>query len=163
MATERATRPLKGPSPRQGATIQLDPRDLLRKLQRLDKITKAKIARKVLRSAARPILNDAKVRVPEDTGELKRSLKIRTIVNVRGASASVRATARHAHLVELGTKPHSMKRRNKGGSVKHRRRHPGTAPNPFLRPAFDSKQQESIRKAREILAAEIRKVTRGGK
>ena len=163
MATERDSRGrfLKGASARQGVTVQLDPRDLLKQLQRLDKITKAKIARKVLRSSSRPILNDAKMRVPVDTGTLKRSLRIRTKVNVRGASATVGSSTTYAHLVELGTKPHSMTRRNRGGTFKHRRNHPGAQPKPFLRPAFDSKQQEAVTKAREILAAEIRKVTRG--
>lgn len=165
MATERDSRGrfLKGPSTKEGVSIHLEPGELLRQLQRLDKKTKAKVARKVLRAASRPILRDAKQRVPEVTGDLKRSLKIRTSVKRGSATASVRATERYAHLVELGTKPHSMTRRNKGGTFKRRRQHPGADPKPYLRPAFDTKKDEAVAKARTVLAAELRKVTKGSK
>ena len=44
----------------------------------------------------------------------------------------------HGHFVEFGTGPH----RNGGKFAGSR--HPGTAPEPFLRPAFDSEARPTI-------------------
>ncbi len=45
---------------------------------------------------------------------------------------------KHGHLVEFGTAPHKVGKRN----------HPGAAPSPFMRPAYETKGDE----AHEILA-----------
>lgn len=142
-------------------TLRLEGTELIRQLKRLERKLGAKIARKTLRAAGRPILNDARRRVAVDTGELKASLKIRTTVKKYSAQGRVQATAPHAHLVELGTKPHYFKGKKKGSSKKKKRIHPGTSPQPFLRPAYDSKRPEAIAKAREVLKAAILSVTKG--
>lgn len=59
------------------------------------------------RAGARVIVNQAKARVPVDTGALKRS--IRTFTDPAGRGGSTRTAyagsrARHAHLVEFGTR-----------------------------------------------------------
>lgn len=52
----------------------------------------------------------------------------------------------HAHLVEFGTAPHV------NGGIYAGSRHPGTAPQPFARPAWDENKDEALK----IVAAELR-------
>lgn len=52
----------------------------------------------------------------------------------------------HAHLVEFGTAPHAA------GGMFAGAAHPGTAPQPFARPAWDAKKDEAL----EIVATELR-------
>lgn len=145
-----------------GLVLALDAADLIRALNKLDRKTGAKLARKTLRAAGRPILNDARRRVPVLSGKLRDSLKIRTSVRKTGnALGRVQATAPHAHLVELGTKPHWQKRK-KGGPFRRRRLHPGADPKPYLRPAYDANRADAVAKARDVLRAGILQATRGG-
>ena len=78
----------------------------------------------------------------------------------------------YAHLVEFGTRPHSLK---KGDQLARGRRphvqtgpanHPGATAKPFMRPAFDTKKQEAIRvfaaTVRTELAKELVKKGKGG-
>lgn len=55
--------------------------------------------------------------------------------------------APHAHLVEFGTAPHVN-----GGQFAGTK-HPGTAPRPFARPAWDATQDQALK----IISAELRK------
>jgi len=48
----------------------------------------------------------------------------------------------HGHLVEFGTKPHWIKIKLRGRTI--RLHHPGSAAQPFMRPAFDNKGNESV-------------------
>lgn len=57
----------------------------------------------------------------------------------------------YAHFVEFGTKSHIA-----GGQFKGSR-HPGTAPDPFLRPAFDAEARGTIERLKPLLWDEIRK------
>lgn len=98
-------------------------------------------------AAAKPIIKAARANVPTQSGLLKKSLGsvmrryTGTSVAVIGARSSVsgeykgrkRLPVKYSHLVEFGT-VHS-------------------APKPFLRPAFDAKNGESLR----ILNSELRK------
>lgn len=54
--------------------------------------------------------------------------------------------ANYAHLVELGTAPHSIGRRGT---------HPGTRPRPFLRPALDTNEYTVLAIYRRELAAGV--------
>lgn len=148
---------------RKGTYLALDAAQLQKAFQSLDRSVGPKIARKVLRAGGRPILAEARRLVPVLSGDLKGSLKIRTTVKKYRAIGYVQATAPHAHLVEFGTKPHSMKRKEKGSFFRKRRQHPGARPKPYLRPAFDSKKEQAVARARDILRQSILAVTRGGK
>jgi len=64
----------------------------------------------------------------------------------------------YAHLVEFGTRPHQVgkgsrlsKGRSSGGS------HPGTAPQPFLRPAYDVKNGEAKAVIERVIRAELQR------
>ncbi|XQZ45688.1 HK97 gp10 family phage protein [Paracoccus yeei] len=52
----------------------------------------------------------------------------------------------HAHLVEFGTAPH------KNAGLFAGSQHPGTAPQPFARPAWDANKDEAL----QIIATELR-------
>lgn len=57
----------------------------------------------------------------------------------------------HAHFVEFGTRPHTNAGMYAGSQ------HPGTAPDPFLRPAFDSEAQGTIERLKPLIWDEIQK------
>ncbi|MCJ8138430.1 HK97-gp10 family putative phage morphogenesis protein [Falsirhodobacter halotolerans] len=57
----------------------------------------------------------------------------------------------YAHFVEFGTRPHPNKGRFTGTQ------HPGTAPDPFLRPAFDEEAQATIARVARLIWTEIEK------
>ena len=140
-------------------------KDLPEKLQR-------KVVRKALAKATKPTLAAARQRCPKDAGLLKKSLGRKTVTYVesgsivaiigprggfermvtrRGRSKPEKANPLYyAHLVEFGTKPHSLARadtkigRRIANDMKIRM-HPGTKARPFMRPAFDSTKGEVLR------------------
>ena len=73
------------------------------------------------------------------------------------------ASRYYAHFVEYGTRPHAVgkgsilevfarskaKKKQTGGT------HPGTAPQPFMRPAFETKKLEAVR----VIAETVRRET----
>ena len=108
----------------------------------------AKMQRKLLRSAmtkaARIVAADAKARVPVDTGDLRKSIKVAGLAGGRGAGLSaraggksapigkrVRATEPYAHIIEKG-------RKNAGAQ-------------PFLAPALESKENQ----VRELIKDDV--------
>lgn len=144
----------------QGA-LRVDDREALRALQQLEKLTRKRVATKVLRRAGAPIRADAKLRVPVKSGRLQRSIKVYVSVKKYSATGKVESREPYAHLVELGTKPHFQNRKLRGETKKRRVKHPGAQAKPFLRPAFDANKTESIEIARRTLAEELRTVTKG--
>ena len=139
-----------------------------------------KVAKRLLasaiNSAAKPILEGARAGLTVRFGWLKRSLGVKlktykrtdssTAVAVIGPRRGFRQIingkpidpANYAHLVEYGTAPHLIKPRL--GTIKigpafirgavH---HPGAKKLPFLRPAFDTRKNESL----EILKQKLGK------
>lgn len=112
------------------------------------------------------------------TGRLKKSISSETN-NVRGAGGKNvqvagrvyvakpkkggRSARRYAHLVEYGVAPHAV---GKGSKLKKRGRteanqtgimHPGQAPRPFMRPAWDTKQSEAAKKIETVVRVELEK------
>lgn len=57
----------------------------------------------------------------------------------------------HAHFIEFGTRPHTNAGMYAGSQ------HPGTAPDPFMRPAFDSEAHATIDRLKPLLWEEIQK------
>ena len=101
----------------------------------------------VLIEAANYILTEMEVRVPVDTGRLRGSLGVRVEVD-RVIVGPDPAIAPYAGYVEFGTAPHDIRPKNSGGALKFTIggrtiyakvvHHPGTAPQPFIRPAFQA-------------------------
>lgn len=90
------------------------------------------------------IEGDAKVFAPVDTGLLESSIS--TDVDADGLGGVVGPTVSYGDDVEYGTQPHIIRARpggvlafpGAGGTVFAREvHHPGTAPQPFMGPAFD--------------------------
>jgi HK97 gp10 family phage protein len=167
---------------------------MLRQLDRLKRGTRNKILRRAVSKASRIVLKAAKANCPQDTGALKRSLDIKLatyengVVGVIGPSMAVvkdRKTGQmvqtrlgkwlaqnnlanrpeyYAHLVEFGTRPHSVASgdrlgRTVGGKLKDKpgkqttgaAMNPGAKAKPFLRPAWDTSRDA----VRQMMADEI--------
>ena len=152
--------PVKPRSGTSGLWVGVDDRELLAALVRLEKVAKKRVATKVIRRAAAPIRADAKIRVPVRKGDLKRSIRTYVTIRTNVIQGKVESRLPYAHLVELGTKPHYQTRKLKHETKKRAFKHPGAKPKPFLRPAFDSKKDEAVAKAKQTLREEIRKNTR---
>lgn len=60
--------------------------------------------------------------------------------------------AKLGHLIELGTSPHEQP--NRGIT------HPGAAPKPFMRPAFESQADEAIRRAGGVYSDILLRIAR---
>lgn len=124
----------------------------LSELQRLLDQLPAKIEKNVMRGAmragAKPILVEAKARVPVESGELRDGLKIKTSGRGSRVVASVRATGPHAFLAnffEYGTSPHLIPGPLAiGQGFVQGVEHPGISARPFLRPAMDAKTREAV-------------------
>ena len=63
-------------------------------------------------------------------------------------------TVFYSHLVEFGTAPHI------NGGIFAGSKHPGTRPQPFMRPAWDSTQAEALTRISDELRAEIMKAAK---
>ena len=133
-----------------------------------------KVVDKILRKAARPFLVAAKALSSnaDVTGETTRSIGI--IANRKNNTITVGPRRGNgykghtAHLLEYGTAPHIIKAKAAGGLLSFNGNayasvnHPGTAAQPFMRPAYDATGQlmvESIKdQCREIIASGFKSV-----
>ena len=120
--------------------------------------------------------------IKDDTGALRRSLRIRTKLKRGKVSATLLAgdkDAFYAHMVEFGTAPHLIQatapggtkniaarinRQTKkagalafGGVLAEQVNHPGSKPKPFMRPALDGGQAEAVQKMAEYIKKRITK------
>ncbi|CAM3091758.1 HK97-gp10 family putative phage morphogenesis protein [Paracoccus nototheniae] len=159
--------------------------DLEKALGNLTKAVSKNVLRSSMREAAAPMVDMAKSLVPVDDGELRDSIIIGGLLNKSqkskhrkltkderssielfvGPSYKLGAGGRHGHLVEFGTSPHLNSGQFKGT------KHPGTAPQPFMRPTYDREAQPTVerlkpilwRKIDQIAKREARKLERGGR
>lgn len=130
------------------AEIQITKDDIKGLTKRLRNIkdpkAKNRIMRNGLTAGARVIRDRAKELAPIRYGDLQRDIIARSRRQRRGSN-EIRATvtmkkgsrsARIAHLVEFGTRPHEIK--------KLKAQHPGARAKPFLRPAADESDVEVL-------------------
>lgn len=118
----------------------------------------AKIEKNILRSALRQganVMKDAaKAQLTAngnvETGELLKSIKVKTRTKRGQVTATIETGDRKAHWIEFGTEPHEITPRKPGGALSfgdttvQSVQHPGTKPQPFMQPAVDSKTNEAI-------------------
>lgn len=173
----------------------------LANLAEIDKKAARKALKIAVDEAVKPILKDARANVPTDTKTLKKALgkKVKSyrnslvVVGVvgprkdkKGAKATkrkklVRTTSsgrqiwrdpvKYAHLIEFGTRPHSLGkgdkiarkdgRRSKVQQSRGARRHPGTRANPFLRPALDKNRRNSREIMKRVLREHLKQARKG--
>lgn len=105
---------------------------------------------KGVKKAALLVQSDAKRLVPVDTGRLRNSITIESVVTETGAEASVGSNVEYAPYMEYGTG------RRGDTTVEHRQDRLGVPPHPYLRPALEV-NRENIR---AIIGNEIRKAVK---
>lgn len=150
--------------------------DIAKALEAMKVEIERNMMRGAMRAGAQVILEEAKSRVPQDTGALRDSLRIRTgakggkvFAYVQAGRSKKKGDPFYAHLVEYGVKRHVI---IAGGGTKAGKAlaagarilgekvdHPGFAAKPFMRPALDAKAQSAI----DSIAAYLRKRISKGK
>ena len=118
-------------------------KELQRALLQLSQKEAKKIARRAVRVAAKPIFDAAKARVPVREGRLKRALQLRVDMlrgsNVMSALINIKfkgdyrptTSARAKYSYQVGSDPKIYGSFTEFGTI-------DTAPQPFLRPAWDA-------------------------
>lgn len=126
------------------------------KLAQLDLKVQKKMVRKALRKAGRPVLEEARARVPVDTGRLRDGLFLRATKRKRGtfgvevamplrADLGISANAKgyYPAVIEYGAENHP--------------------PQPFLRPALDANKERAIRIVADFVRSEISSAVADGR
>lgn len=130
-------------------------RSEIEQLEKNLKIYDVNVRRKLyaaVERTTRAVGKSAKSRVKSKTGTLKK--RIRTKMEKDAPIGWVESQAPHSHLIENGTKRHSLGKgvkRINGRVVKGEVIHPGSRPYPFMRPAFEQEAPGLIKEAKEIL------------
>jgi len=123
-------------------------KELEAKLVALGGVAGIKVLRGALMDAAKPIVKAAKENVPEDSGELRDSIRRRAFVRRSGLSAvdvyvgPMKPEGWYAHIIEFEYGASNIRAQ------------------PFLRPAFDQEVFNVIRIFSERLAKRIDKVAK---
>ena len=145
----------RGKDVRKGFTNYLagvtDYRTFLKELRNLGlpDQTVNKIITAGLRSDGVFLRKEMRKRIRNRTGNLSRSIKIRSRSSKR--EVDVRIEAPHWYILEYGRNP---------GVTKDGRRYPGAPPHPFIRPSFDDTQQEQVKIAIDKMREELTKLAR---
>lgn len=146
-------------------------RELERVLKKLPERMGRLVLLKSLRAGAKPIIDAAKAKAPVETGRLRDSIIARAqrIESPLTASVAVGPAGRrvfYGHLVEFGTDPHKIKAkpfrvlRLRDGRFVKSVQHQGQTARPFLRPAFDERGSEAMRKIKTELGRNVEKAAR---
>lgn len=145
--------------------------DLQKALDQLPVKIERNIMRGAMRAGSKVMAEEAKQQVPVDSGDLRNSIKVTTRARRGQVSATVRAgdkKAFYAHMVEFGTAAHLIPKPSRkksserialffGGKVVSKVQHPGTRPQPFMRPAFDKSTQAAIAAMAEYVRTRLAK------
>lgn len=162
--------------------MQIKPSELAKLQKQFDRLvtrTRQRVVSKAVRETMKPVLSDARSRVPQGgTGTLRQATKLKVkgyrrngfvvgIVGVSNMSKVVNGRkvqpSKYAHLVEYGTQAHSVKKAKvmtNGSQVfgKHVR---GAPARPFLRPAFDGNRKSMERDVRKRIGRGIESIAKG--
>lgn len=153
-------------------------RELAQFLSQLPLKLEKNIMRGALRAGAKVILDEARINVPVQYGELKKSLRVSTNAKRGRVESKVKAGSKsktkggkikgwYAAIVEFGASPHIIKGKN-GNLLKFTGRdgkkveiaqfsHPGFIAKPYLRPALDSKAKAAIIETGEYIKQRLNK------
>lgn len=140
-------------------------RELDEALKRLPLEIQRKVLARAVLAGAGVIRDEARRLCPKNTGALAKSIVAKR-KRQAGASVVYQVGPRkfYGHMVEFGTAPHEIKMQKLGKMLKLGRwrniyaasvEHPGTAPRPFLRPAFDTSIDKATERFRMVLARAI--------
>ena len=129
-------------------------------LSKFEKKLQDKILRRALRRGANVARDRARALAPKESGKLAKSIKTDTKVSYGRPTARVRLKGKHAYLglwMEYGVADHVIQSKDGPvltfGDVTVRAvDHPGLAPRPFMRPAFDTTTHEIINEVGRSIA-----------
>lgn len=131
------------PRLRAEAAVQINTRQYERGLRRFFGGMSDDVKRAVERTRI-DVQNEARRRVPVDTGRLRSSIVSRAEGSGREVGYVIGSNVNYAAAVEYGTSPHVIKPKNKKAlwwpGAAHpvaQVNHPGSAAKPFLRPAIE--------------------------
>ena len=121
-----------------------DLRELTKELQLLSKAENRRVLNKATRAAASAVAGEAKKRAPRKTGKLKKNIVTLSVKarNPNEAASGVHIRGRNPR---TGNSDNTMKADNPNNSFYWRFLENGTSKmsaKPFIRPAYDAKQQE---------------------
>jgi HK97 gp10 family phage protein len=148
--------------------------DIAKALEAFTANVERNMLRGAMRSGAQIIQEEAKARVPQDSGALRDSIRVRTgakggkvFAYVQVGRSKKKDDPWYAHLVEYGVKPHVI---IAGGGTKAGKAlaagarmfgekvdHPGAAAKPFMRPALSTKANSAIEQIAQYLRTRIAK------
>jgi HK97 gp10 family phage protein len=145
--------------------------EIEKRLQALPEKIRRRYVRKALQDGTEIIRAEAQLRVPRrkpnsgwesfvQRGETLRDA-VATKISVRQGDALGRVgldykKVHYGHLVEFGTRPHKIRIKTRSGKYRTIQ-HPGARKQPFMRPAFDNKGDESVEVMITELAAAVEK------
>lgn len=122
------------------------------KLRRLETKVQRKIVRKALRDAAKPVLADAKARVPVDTGLLKRSLVVRAARRQRRGTFGVFIQPKGRDFFGIpGDDPYFYPAIVEFGSLKR-----ALPARSYLRAAVDDNRSATLLRIRNEIASQVK-------
>jgi len=143
-------------------------------LKDLPAAVQKKVMRSALMFALTPIQKAAKAKVPEDSGELKKAIRKKSLLtraNQFKAEAGIHMTSKRKatgwkwHFIEFGTAAHKIKSKKKkalsGDGVIYGKETivPAISAQPFLRPAFAEKSREALARFKKQMLKRILKET----
>lgn len=152
--------------------IKIDFDDLLKKIKGFDNGQRT-ILQKAVRQMFSPISKEIKnkqkagLEKSKDTGKLRKAIGIKTSVNLKYGIARFIVgprkkqegqPSRYAHLIENGTKPHTIKT-PRGKKVQH----PGTKAQPWLKPSYQGVKEKVNKAIKETLEAAVAEILAEGK
>lgn len=152
--------------------------DLEKQLLDFPEKIRLNVMRGALRAGARQIANEAKARVPVQTGQLRNSIRVSARLQGNDIVASVKAGGRvrggsrkgrsesgafYAHMVEFGTSAHIIqviraKALRVGGWFAHELEHPGARANPFFRAAISTKASAATQAVADYIRKRLDKL-----
>ncbi|WP_200974432.1 HK97-gp10 family putative phage morphogenesis protein [Echinicola sp. 20G] len=134
-------------------TLQMDSRELLRKLKKLNAGVEDKVVKKAVRKGANLIKREAKKNTPVDTGLMKSKVKVKAARGryFKGFTLLVKVESPAHHLIELGTEDREptkhkfLKFEGANGQMIYAKKVKGVKAEPFLGEAYESNKDDAIR------------------
>lgn len=145
--------------------------ELERALDALPARMEKNVARGALRAGGAVFREEARRLAPVKSGALQKSIRVVSARMRQGmlrlnivAGRSGKDQPWYAKLVEFGTPPHKITAAFGSalaiaGKLVASVQHPGAAPKPFMRPAFDTKGKEAVEAFRDYTAKRLAKLT----
>lgn len=124
-------------------------KEVVTKIGKYDAETTKKVS-DVVNGSLKNIAKGARQRLPTSkSGNLRKGLK--KSFAKKNITGYVKETAPHAHLIEFGTKPHSLDKGTKrkvmvinGNPISGNVMHPGSKAKPFMQPAYYAERRNYV-------------------